>query len=187
MDAEWQLIGERGRKYLTEAERRAFSAAAMEGPLPDRVLAHLLVHSGARLSEALSVRKGDLDASVGSVLVRTLKKRKDHFRLIPTPICVWQAGRRMVGEDAPDEQRLWTFCRTTGWRKMKRIFARAGIEGVHACPKGLRHGFAVSALNAGVPLPLLRRWLGHSSIRTTSIYTEVMGEEERAFAERMWW
>jgi len=33
---------------------------------------------------------------------------------------------------------------------------------------------------------LVQRWLGHASLRTTSIYGDVMGPEERAFAERMW-
>jgi integrase/recombinase XerD len=33
---------------------------------------------------------------------------------------------------------------------------------------------------------LVSKWLGHSSIKTTAIYTEVVGAEERAFAENLW-
>jgi integrase/recombinase XerD len=64
--------------------------------------------------------------------------------------------------------------------------ADASIDGVHATPKGLRHSFGVIAFQANVPPHLVQRWLGHASLRTTAIYSDVMGHEERAFASRMW-
>ena len=64
--------------------------------------------------------------------------------------------------------------------------AEAGISGTPAMPKGLRHGFGVNAFETSVPLHLVQRWLGHASLKTTAIYGDVMGPEERAFAERMW-
>ena len=63
--------------------------------------------------------------------------------------------------------------------------ADAGIRGPQASPKGLRHGFGVAAVQAGVPLNLIQRWLGHASLETTSIYTQVIGDEERALADRI--
>jgi integrase len=33
---------------------------------------------------------------------------------------------------------------------------------------------------------LVQRWLGHTSLQTTSIYGDLIGPEERAFAARMW-
>jgi integrase len=62
----------------------------------------------------------------------------------------------------------------------------AGIAGLPASPKGLRHTFGVSAFQANVPPHLVQRWLGHASLRTTVIYAEVSGKEERQFAARMW-
>jgi integrase/recombinase XerD len=53
-------------------------------------------------------------------------------------------------------------------------------------PKGLRHGFGVNAFEMNVPPHLVQRWLGHASLRTTAIYGDVVGAEERLFAERMW-
>ena len=64
--------------------------------------------------------------------------------------------------------------------------AVAEISGLHASPKGLRHGFGVQAVRSGVPLNLLQRWLGHADIATTAIYADVMGAEEREIAARMW-
>ena len=62
----------------------------------------------------------------------------------------------------------------------------ADIRGPQATPKGLRHGFAVAALQCGVPLNIVSKWLGHAHLRTTAIYTDVVGEEERSMAEKMW-
>jgi site-specific recombinase XerC len=44
----------------------------------------------------------------------------------------------------------------------------------------------VTALQASVPLNLVQRWLGHARIATTSIYTSACGDEEAAFAARLW-
>ncbi|CAM5194064.1 Phage integrase family protein OS=Bosea thiooxidans OX=53254 GN=SAMN05660750_03249 PE=4 SV=1 [Bosea thiooxidans] len=53
-------------------------------------------------------------------------------------------------------------------------------------PKALRHGFAVAAFQAGVPPHLVQKWMGHASMRTTAIYGDVSGPDERMFAEKMW-
>lgn len=52
--------------------------------------------------------------------------------------------------------------------------------------KGLRHGFAVAALEKGIPLNLLQKWLGHANLATTAIYGNAVGAEERKMAKRMW-
>ena len=53
-------------------------------------------------------------------------------------------------------------------------------------PKALRHAFGVGGTQTGVPLNIIQRWLGHADIETTAIYTNVLGNEERALADRMW-
>jgi integrase len=60
------------------------------------------------------------------------------------------------------QRHLWTWRRETAWRIVHEAMQRAGVEGCRACPKGLRHGFGVGALQAGVPLNLVQRWLGHA-------------------------
>jgi integrase/recombinase XerD len=64
--------------------------------------------------------------------------------------------------------------------------AAANISGTPAMPKALRHGFGVNAFQSLVPPHLVQRWLGHASLRTTAIYGDVLGVEERALAARMW-
>jgi integrase/recombinase XerD len=89
-------------------------------------------------------------------------------------------------DPAVANERIWRFSRTTAWRRVEQVMAAAGITGTPAMPKGLRHGFGVSAFQSNVPPHLVQRWLGHASLRTTGISGDVIGPEERAFAQRMW-
>ena len=64
--------------------------------------------------------------------------------------------------------------------------AAAQIVGPQASPKGLRHSFAVTALQGGVPITMVRRWLGHARLSTTEIYADAIGPEEQAIAGILW-
>ena len=65
-------------------------------------------------------------------------------------------------------------------------FMPPGLDDVYATPKGLRHGFAIACLDKGIPLNLVQKWMGHTSITTTAIYANATGEEERKIAGRLW-
>jgi site-specific recombinase XerD len=62
----------------------------------------------------------------------------------------------------------------------------AGITGLHATPKGLRHGFGVKAATNGVPLNMVQKWLGDRQLTTTSIYADATGPEQKQITKRMW-
>jgi len=82
--------------------------------------------------------------------------------------------------------KIWNFCSQTGYRYIKKVMDNANIFGSMSCPKGLRHSFAVNALQKGVPLTTLQKWMGHSSLEITSIYLQIINQEEVAFAKRIW-
>jgi site-specific recombinase XerD len=69
---------------------------------------------------------------------------------------------------------------------VKRVMSEAGVLGARACPRGLRHGFGVGALQSGIPVTLLQRWLGHARLTTTAIYVQASGPEEREIAKIFW-
>lgn len=182
--ASWRLHTVRGhRKYLNPAERVCFLAAVDQAPPELRAFCLVLAWTGCRLSEALDLSPADLDAAAGSVAIRSLKKRgRAAVREVPVPDGVIAALRAL-----PTRQgRFWPWGRTTAWKRAKAVMQTAEISGLHASPKGLRHGFGVHAVRSGVPLNLLQRWLGHADIATTAIYADVMGAEEREIAARMW-
>ena len=47
--------------------------------------------------------------------------------------------------------------------------AAGGLDGPGASPKGLRHGFGVAGVSAGIPLNLVQNWLGHAQLTTTAM------------------
>ncbi|MDP0500866.1 MAG: site-specific integrase [Verrucomicrobiota bacterium JB022] len=84
------------------------------------------------------------------------------------------------------QKRFWSFSRTTAYRLVKEVMRQAKIAGPQACPKGLRHGFGIACVEAGVPLPIISTWMGHASVKTTGIYLNATGAEERRLASRLW-
>jgi len=58
------------------------------------------------------------------------------------------------------------------WQLVRYYAKRAGIEeAVH--PHQLRHSFATHLLAGGADLRIIQEMLGHASIATTQIYTQV--------------
>ena len=177
------------RKYLTSPERLRFIAAAMEHPRPEvRTLCLVLAYTGCRISEALGLFSASIEPDEAFIAIRSLKKRKKALviRQVPVPPSLVRVLAD-VHPFADAGSRLWTWSRSRSWQLVKAVMADARIPpGLHATPKGLRHGFGVHAVRSGIPLNLVQRWMGHASLTTTAIYLEVMGDEEREIAQRMW-
>ena len=74
----------------------------------------------------------------------------------------------------------------TSWRAVHAVMATTRLDGPHASPKRLRHGFGVAAVSAGIALNLVQKWLGHAQLTTTAIYADAVGAEEKDIARRMW-
>lgn len=187
------LHGLSGRKYLTARERRRFRRAADEAPAKIRLFCLVLACSGGRLSETLALTPAAIDLDIGAVSIETLKRRAPGVvRQVPLPRTIvreldLEFGLRMAQRDPIRTRcRLWQWSRTTAWRRVKEVMVAADIHGACAMPKGLRHAFGVNAFHAKIPPHLIQRWLGHASFRTTAIYGDVMGAEERSIAARMW-
>lgn len=179
------------RKYLSPDERARFIEATNRCPRLDLgTLCLTLAYTGCRISEALALTNSSVDLESGFVAVRSLKKRSRAVivREIPIPPYLVTILEMAHGISCGDpDARIWNLSRSRAWRLIKELMREAGIApGIHATPKGLRHGFGLHAIRSGVPLNLVQRWLGHARMETTAIYLQAMGKEEREMAERMW-
>jgi integrase len=161
-------------KSTEDADRLAFRR---------RTLLYVLAYTGCRLSEALALTPHQFDADSRTLTFRTLKRRRIVHRALPVPdhLVAVLAQLARCGEGP-----FWPVHRSAAWRWSKLAMRNAGIHGPMASPKGLRHSFGVRAGSRNIPLPLLQRWMGHACATTTAIYLEVVDDEERQLAARMW-
>lgn len=193
------LDAQGNRKYLTAEERRSFEAAAKDAEREARTFCLMLLNTGCRISEGLNVRVKDVDFITKSITFETLKQGKDKkgkkrkaFRQIPLSEnfldelnLVHDLKRRRAKEDSAGE-RIWGISRATASLRVSEVMRAAKISGIHACPLGLRHGFAVACVERKISLNIIQKWLGHRRMTTTAIYANVLGEEERKLASMLW-
>ncbi|MEP3072504.1 tyrosine-type recombinase/integrase [Maricaulis sp.] len=175
------------RKYLTPKERERFIRSCGKLATCEEAFCLMLAFSGCRISEALALTPDRIDLDMRAVIIQCLKKRREEpvYRAVPLPDWVLTKLKRHL-ETIGAGERLWPWSRGKGWLIIKRVMAGIRLTGAHACPKGLRHGFGVFAVQSGIPLNLLQRWLGHEKLETTAIYANAIGAEERRIAQRMW-
>ncbi len=179
-----QIFDDAGRrKYLNADELARFLDLADGYALYRRSFYYVLAYTGCRVSEALALSVDQLDPERRTLTIKTLKRRRISFRVVPVPDMMVEMLQALP---LTEGGRFWPMHRATAWRYVKALHKRAGVTGPMACPKGLRHAFGVRAAERNVPLPLIQRWMGHASPTTTAIYVDAIGAEERQFASRMW-
>jgi integrase/recombinase XerD len=180
------------RKYLNRDERLRALAEMAKLPTDRALFCLTLAWTGARVSEVLALTPSSFQIERGIVAIQTLKRRRHHVREVPIPpelIAALDTHFRITHSQRDPQtadSRLWPWHRVTAWRIVKRVMDRSSVIGDPACPRGLRHAFGVGTLQAGVPLNLAQRWLGHARISTTAIYANASGPEESELAARFW-
>ncbi len=182
------------RKYMIEAEWRAFLASADNADPDTRAFCWAVARTGGRLSEVLSLTPRSFDIDNSTIRIRCLKRRTpDVFRELPLGLPFLGLMNETVAVNArridPSQidVPIWGWCRTTGWQRMKNVAQDAGLP-EHLCmPKALRHTFGIEGvLMKHIPLGMMQKWMGHARIESTVIYTTPVGNEERLLEERMW-
>jgi integrase/recombinase XerD len=184
----WTMFNFDGqRKYLTRTETDNFLREAHKENPQTYAFCWILATTGCRISEALSLSARHIDFEAKHIIIESLKKRrKNVFRAVPLPLKQLERLKHWIVDGTLGNERLWTWSRMTAYRRVIEVMRKARIFGPWATPKGLRHGFGIRAVQSGIPLNLVQRWLGHADMKTTAIYASAMGPEEREIAARMW-
>jgi len=154
---------------------------------------------GLRLSEALHLQVGDIDAARGMVHVHRGKGAKDRYIPLPTSTLQWlrqhwltHRHRRFLfpadGRDHKGMSKARTpMAPTTPQDAMKLITNKINF-GKKVCTHTLRHSYATHLLEGGVGLKAIQKYLGHSSLQTTMIYlhlTDIAEADAREVIERI--
>ncbi|MBO7206649.1 MAG: tyrosine recombinase XerC [Kiritimatiellae bacterium] len=166
-------------KKFSEGRTGEFSA------LRDTAVFEFLYSTGCRISEAISVRWGDVDFSRGTLIVTgkgskdrlvilgskalaALLRLKDHLSATKSALAledshVFLSDRFQKASARFIERRMKMYLRETGLPE-------------DLSPHKLRHSFATHLLDAGADLRSVQEMLGHASLSTTQIYTHVSVE-----------
>ena len=136
----------------------------------------LLVYSaGLRLSEVVGLQLQDLRIDRNQLRIRGGKGNKDRYTILSS-----KALERLRTYMDSYHPQLWLFEGQTGGQYSKRsvqnVFKQALIvSGVstYATLHTLRHSFATHLLEKGTSLRYIQELLGHSSSKTTEIYTHI--------------
>lgn len=148
--------------------------------LRDKALVELLYATGMRVSEALNLKRSDINFEEEVVRVKGKGERE---RVIPlNRICLFYIKEYIEKERnkiLKSKSSLFLFLNKNGtklsrvgcWKILKKYAFKIGIKNLH--PHIFRHTFATHMLLNGCDLKTLKIILGHSSISTTQIYTHI--------------
>ena len=179
--------------YL-ESEQKVTVLTMQSSDFGQKNIAEFLYESGARINEVLSLKLLDVKAtSNGEADVHFYGKGKKH-RITPLSREIWNQFEDYCEKYHPDktsEDLLFYSFRNGRRNKMSsdnvsRILAgceeevrKSNPDLVHLHSHLFRRTRAMHLYQAGVPLPTISEWLGHSNIETTRFYAKVTEEMKR--------
>lgn len=145
---------------------------------------------GLRRQEGVSLQVQDIDSERMLVHVRHGKGAKDRY--VPLPAALLPRLRQFW---CTHRHPVWLFPspfrphdKPMGGREVLRVFKSAlresGVTKV-ATVHTLRHSYATHLLEVGVSLRLIQDYLGHSSPKTTALYTHLTPQTERVASEAL--
>ncbi|GCD76926.1 integrase [Thermaurantimonas aggregans] len=166
-------------KVLSKKEIKLLFSA-VENP-KHRLMLEMCYGMGLRVSEIIGIKLHHINSADSRVLIEHAKGKKDRY--VPLPERVKSQLAEYYNAYRPE---AWLFEGAPGRqysaRSVQMVFKKAmhtaGIfrqVSVH----GLRHSYATHLLEAGADIRVLQELLGHSSVRTTQIYTHVTDEALR--------
>lgn len=145
----------------------------------DIAIIELLFATGLRISELCTLEKDRFNTRDGVLCIRG-KGAKERYLQIGNPMVLSQLERYCtIWKHVMDKDRYFFYNRSGGRyseqsarRMIRKYVERASID-MHITPHMFRHSFATLLLEEDVDIRYIQKMLGHSSIVTTQIYTEV--------------
>jgi site-specific recombinase XerD len=152
-------------RYLEAADIERMLALRVDSEPIKRaqLLLAVLWWTGARISEVLGLRVGDL----GVDTLRVLGKGGVE-RMAPCSVELMAAMRAQ----ADPYGQIFPYSVATARRGLKLLAYSAGIKD-RIYPHLIRHSLATALVEGGANLLLIQEWLGHARVETTQIYAHV--------------
>lgn len=175
-------------RWLSRREVGSLMRAVQKyGNQKEQALITLLLHTGLRISEAVSLGVTDvvIRERSGHVVVRQGKGSK--YREVPLNA----TARRILGEYMATLPGEWLFPGKAGpmtRRAAEKTLAKfARLSGVEVTPHRLRHTFCKMLADAGESLDKVALLAGHENLNTTARYTRPSVHDLERAVEKLAW
>ena len=145
----------------------------------DRLIIEMLYASGVRVSELVNIKYDDIDFN--NRRIRVLGKGNKERIVYYGEYAEDVLKEYIATHDRNRENYLFTNSKgdkitDRGIRYIiDKIMSKLAVK-VHVTPHVLRHTFATDMLNNGCDIKVVQELLGHSSLKTTEVYTHVTNE-----------
>ena len=169
--------------FFTESDFRLFLSANKDKDFAELCITALL--TGIRLGELLSLRWVDLDFAAKIILIQnseafTTKSRRSRVLPMSDELLGMLLERknnvRSGSEFVFSDRHGQKFLAGTIQSKFKKTVRRAGLnDKLHF--HSLRHSFASALVMSGVSLYAVQKLLGHSTSKTTEIYSHLLPQQ----------
>ncbi len=187
-------------KLLRRTSRNAAQLAREKGQVTavrDWALVDLLTTTGMRAHEAADFRCGDIRAGYGESAIYVRSGKGDKSRTVEIPeslkthlksFLVWKRER---GETTSPDDHLFIGQRGpwSPWcvgKRVKGYLRKLELYEPGKSAHSLRHSYAVQLYRQRRDLRAVQKQLGHSSVRTTEKYADVLGEDIQEQIKNLW-
>ncbi|SFR07117.1 tyrosine-type recombinase/integrase [Desulfoscipio geothermicus] len=158
------------------------------GKTRDIALVLLLIHTGLRISEAVSLKIDDVIIRERSGIVRVRHGKGDKYREVPLNLTVRRALDGYISETKGE----WLFPGRRGGhittRSAENVLTKYGrVSGLNVTPHILRHTFGKMLVDAGESLDRVAALMGHANLNTTARYTRPSVQDLEKAVDRLAW
>lgn len=135
----------------------------------------LTYSAGLRVGELIGLKISDVDSTRMIIHIKAAKGNKD--RIVPLSEKVLQMLRVYYREFSPKqylfEGQNGGKYTSSSFNKLLKAAARRAKVNKHITAHTLRHSYATHLLEKGTDIRIIQKLLGHNSIKTTMVYTQV--------------
>jgi integrase len=192
---EWNLrypeIPFKEQRFFTPEEMRRIVEAAIS---QWKVLFATLAGTGMRYGEASGLHVDDLDLTGGRINIRrsvwegeevTVKTKQGYRTVTIDPVLTGMLAKHLGWRRAGRVFQTQTgtpICKRNARRMLNIVLKKLNLPkaGLHA----FRHGRVSILQTMGVPGDLIKEWVGHSNLQTTSLYTHFQDDYRQQIASQ---
>lgn len=156
--------------FTTDQVKLLFDTAIDER---DNLICKILYSTGVRVSELVSIKKGDIDFKSGHIKIFG-KGSKERMVSIRSPFVLDQLYKYTIAMQ--DTQPVFELSTATVERTMRELREKCGLKKL--TPHKLRHSYATHLKQDGGSIVDIQKLLGHANLNTTQIYAHSSIEDQ---------